>query len=187
MSSAFRASGSLLPFASWLMLAGCGGVVDVSSGLPPNKLGEDLTEIEIEQLCRAVGDYAERHPRDESAVCRLLGIVAVSEAVDTVENARVVCTGAYDACTPIGGTPDTFCSNLDIAGPTLTACTSTVEEIEACLQVDIARTTEIANSLRYCDEIDLDYVNEWYDTLSQEMRTPEGCESVRQNCPQVLN
>lgn len=94
-------------------LVGCGGITEVSSGLAPETLGQDLTAEELDQLCRAVDDYAGRHAWDETAVCRLLGIVSVSQTEDSIEDARLVCQSAYDSCRPRGGAADTFCLNVD--------------------------------------------------------------------------
>lgn len=168
-------------------LVGCGGITEVSSGLAPETLGQDLTAEELDQLCRAVEDYAGRHAWDETAVCRLLGIVSVSQTEDRVEDARLVCQSAYDSCTPRGGAADTFCLNVDPPPASeLADCASTVKEIEDCLTLDIARSSEIANALRDCDDIDLEYVAEWYNVLSVDMRAPAGCESVLDKCPFVL-
>lgn len=166
-------------------MIGCGGVVDLRSGLPPDTLGEDLTVPELEQLCRAIEGYAERYPLEETAGCRGLGLSSTSGAL-SLEETKYVCQGGYDSCISDGGPLRTFCDGLIPEDYTLRNCTSTVAEIEDCLAIDIVRSTEIANSLRYCDEIDLDYVAEFHQVLSREMRTPEGCESVRQNCPAVL-
>jgi hypothetical protein len=171
--------------APLVLLMGCGGIADLSSGLPPAKLGEELSASELEQLCRAIEGYTERHPMDETAGCRGLGLSSTSGTL-RLEDTKYVCQSGYESCISDGGPLRTFCDGLRPEDYTLRNCTSTVAEIEDCLAIDIVRTTEIANDLRYCDEIDLDYVAQFHQVLFPEMRTPEGCELVRQNCPAVL-
>ena len=165
---------------------GCGGIADIRSGLPPDKLGEDLTATELEQLCGAARAFAEEHPVEETARCRMIGLAATGGA-ETAEYEKLVCQDHYDRCTPSSEPVRTFCDGAAPGEDILSLCKSTVQEIESCLSIRVARTVELANELRYCDEIDLDYVAEVAYVIFPEMRTPEGCESVRQNCWQVLD
>jgi hypothetical protein len=176
-----------VPVIASLCAAGCGGIVDVSSGLPADKSGQELSVSELEQLCQSIQAYAEQHPLDATAGCRSLGLSNVTNPQAGIEEAKYICQAHYDSCISDGGPLWTFCDSLTPEEYSLGACTSTVAEIEDCLTVDIDRSSEIANGLRYCDEIDLDYVVEYQDVLAPEMRTPEGCESVRENCPRALN
>lgn len=103
-----------------------------------------------------------------------------------IEEEQYVCQAHYERSTADGGPPVTFCDDFSEGEFSLPECTSSVQEIEQCLEIDIARSSEIVNGLRYCGEIDHEYIDEFHSTLFREMRVPEGCRSVWQNCQQVL-
>lgn len=167
----------------------------LDSGVDPSKAGEDLTQEENEALCQAGEDYiTEKFFSDNfRTICRVVAAqVAIDEGGDQ-ETLRATCSYVYERCTDCVDDPaaegcedfpslepeDTDCANE----PPLEECTSTVGELEVCGKAYLDEGLSWITDAPACDQLTEDTERP---EAPAESPSPEECESVEENCPQIL-
>ena len=171
-----------------------GGGADLGSGVDSDKQGEDLTDDEVESICQAGQDYVEEKVSSDSfnkSVCRF---AAASIALASGDEATMksLCDLGYDKCVDCIGNPDKEgCEDFDTDTEQSDCsieeapadCTSTVGEIEACLKATLDLSVSLFEDVPGCDELTEDTE---LPVVDDELDMPAACETVEENCPEVL-
>lgn len=174
--------------------SGDGGGGGLGSGVDSDKQGEDLTDDEVESICEAGQDYVEEKVSSDSfnkSVCRFAAASVALTAPDE-EAMKEACDEGYDLCVDCMANPDNEgCEDFDTdteqgdcsIEEAPEDCTSTVGEIEACLKATVDLSVSLFKNVPSCDDLTEDTE---LPVLDDELDTPAACETVEDNCPEVL-
>jgi hypothetical protein len=144
---------------------------EVQSGLPADRLAQELTAAEIDQLCGAVEDYAGQYIVSGEARCRLWALSATSTS-QTPDGNQLLCASNYDDCMRPDRTADAWC--VDDAAD-LAECTTSVADMEACYTAHVDVIADLVPKLRSCDDLDERYLAEFHDSIYPTLRNPPEC------------
>lgn len=176
---------------------GDGGSNSFGTGVEPDKLGEDLTDDEVEALCEASVEYTSDKVASDSfrkATCRFAAAYAAQTQAPSEDTLESYCELAYDLCIDCMENPDAEgcedfpdpsedepadCSDEEAPAD----CTSTVAEIETCMKTTIDDGIATLTSVPSCDRVTMD--TELPDVTAAFEFAAE-CETVEENCPEVL-
>lgn len=166
----------------------------LGSGVDSDKLGEDLTDDEVESICEAGQDYLEKKMASDSfekSICRFAAVSVALSAPDE-EAMKEACDEGYDLCVDCMANPDkagcedfeTDTEESDCSLEEAPAdCTSTAGEIEACYKATVDLSTSLFADVPGCDELTEDSE---LPELEDELDTPAACESVEDDCPELF-
>lgn len=177
---------TILGAASMAVACGSSGV---SSGVPGNKTGEEITDDEAEMLCEATFDYMETQITDQRQCELSAGVMAAVETAGSGdlddEALQQACQEATDECVENGDAemliPDSTCTG---AMGSVEECTATVSEIELCLTESIDGAAEQLDELPTCSDMTVGELADLaLNSPEFDVETPESCETVEEKCP----
>jgi hypothetical protein len=168
------------------LAAGCGGgdsqSPDVTTGIAPNKLLSDVTTDEAAQACENLqAGFEARLSRDAlvRSICTIFG-AAFADTPAACADARDTCIEQADDPTAVanGDAPDIEEIQFECdGGASLSECTSTVGELEACFN-DLLDQISTALSSITCDDaasLEMDDVDAFRESTFE---PPASCEVV---------
>ncbi|XXT21563.1 hypothetical protein WME94_08380 [Sorangium sp. So ce429] len=167
--------------------AGGGGAGEAScSGLDPSAVLDDLTDAEVEQVCRGYRKCS-TDAIDVEYICRMLGVLGANFGDDPgTDDAglRARCTEEYQSCmadpTQAEALLEQAIANIESA-PCLERmpCTATIAEIEACAAAMRERSRHV---LPECSALTL----EFYDQDHTDEEVMAVCGKLDQGCLAVF-
>lgn len=163
---------------------GGGGTSGFSSGVDGEVSAGELSADQEDAMCSAYESYASSQVSESEAEelgCTLSGVMGAAFAQpETDEEAQQACTTAYDDCmnSDEEGGEEGTCQFRDVSED----CTATVAEIEACKEVQYAKSIEALRAMPSCDELTLEDLQ----ADDGESETPTECQPVEEKCSELL-
>ena len=146
-----------------------------------NKLGDELTSKEVEQLCEASADYLES-VFTPNVVCGIKGAAAANIQYaqgKTDAELQDACTGAVEACND--AEPEQVANAARCDGSEIDDCKATVSDIEICIQEVVDKLAEVTQ-VPECNALTRKFFEDRKATsLDESLKTPT-CEKIDPIC-----
>lgn len=157
-----------------------GGSPTVTTNIPGDTQGNELTDTQTKELCDAAAKAAESAfsgPELKAASC---GMSAYFQA--TLLQAADKCQEFYDACmkTPEEPTPND--PDVDSCTKPSSSCKATVAEMQACWSDAFAQVKTSLANLPGCEDVGKEVTEP---TTNDEL--PASCKVVQEKCPEALD
>jgi hypothetical protein len=159
-----------------------GGSTTVSTSIPEDTKGSDLTQAQTNELCDAAAAAAKAAFPESEIKPTMCGFLAWSQA--SLFNMPGKCQDFYNQCLKAPQDSDGD-SNVEETGECTqpsSACSATVGEIEACISDTLAQSKAMLAKLPGCDDVGTEFSEE--DLGSDE--SPASCKVVEEKCPEAL-
>ena len=158
---------------------GSAGPGKVDSGVPASKPANELTDAEVQSLCKSLGEAASLafdSGQGKQAMCGFSAYFLASFVPG--DNQGEVCSMAYDECLkqPAEVTQE------ECDKPS-SSCTATIGEIETCYNDSLAQVQEMLNVLPGCDDVGTEYE----EPATGNDASPASCKVVQEKCPEALD
>jgi outer membrane murein-binding lipoprotein Lpp len=165
-----------------VLLAGCGSDGEAGKGISDLDMNKRLSQIsneELQKLCSDVDSWASQDQMDvklKEFGCRIRGSIAASLATDQSQR-KQACSLAYDPCA--AAAPPTASNG----GATCTAppstCSSTVGELQTCLQEMTGAIDGLLAVLPTCDMVATTMGSPVAAALT---KIPSSCQTLNSQC-----
>jgi hypothetical protein len=169
------------------LLAGCERRTDpgeVNSRLPEDKLLNELSDEEVNAICRAEvraqneialeGDGCQTFAFDEVTT-------AYMEGEDDISELQSACTSFYESCARVGDAITLAAEECDLEGLPPADCAATVGELETCWTDQLEF---LARPTPTCTEVSLETLEWGVDRLTgKHNEAPPSCSIFYDKCP----